>query len=83
MLEAPGDPLGTLQGAGDATHLLVARVRSSPEEYTHGRQHKVPCQVVDYEGDEVQGSTWARLSDGMVLAQEITVGKTRWGVYRD
>ncbi len=83
LLEAPGDPLGTIRGAGGEARLLHAHVRARVEEYTHGRYQEVPCLVIDYQGDDVQASTWVRQADGLVLCQEATLGKTRWGMYRD
>jgi hypothetical protein len=80
------DPLAMLsawQGMDVEARFVRAAVRPEVEEYTHGRYQDVPCLVIDYQGDNVQASTWARRHDGLVLCQQATIGKTRWEMVRE
>jgi hypothetical protein len=83
VLDPLADLLGTLRGASVEARFVHARVRPAPEIYTRGRYREVPCLVIDYEGDNLTASTWARHSDGLVLRQEAGIGKTQWAMYRE
>lgn len=83
LLDPLSDALHAYLGVDAGPRHARARVRRQVEELSGGRYEKVPCLVIDYEAEHFEGSTWVRESDGLVLCQEASVGKTRWTMYRD
>jgi hypothetical protein len=84
ILDPLGDSLSAYRLPGDEqdARILRARVRPKEEYYTHGRFREVPCLVIDYEG-EMQATTWVARDNGLVMAQEATLDKNRWVMYRE
>jgi hypothetical protein len=41
------------------------------------------CTVIEYTGDDARGRTWVRVSDGLVLQQEMTLHDDDWEMRRD
>ena len=38
--------------------------------------------IIEYNGDDVHGRTWVRISDGFVLKQEMTLHGDEWEIRR-
>jgi hypothetical protein len=75
------DPLAGLLpgGSGGA---LEARVLPEAEMLTH-KGHKVPCWVIQYEGESTSARTWVQQDSGLVLRQEVIQGGERWRMERE
>jgi hypothetical protein len=74
------DPFASALGGEPV--VVRAQVRPTAEPFRWGRRQDVACLVIDYEGERVKLSTWVSHEDGMVLAQEATLDRTRWAMYR-
>jgi hypothetical protein len=83
VLDPLGDSLSAMGGPGSDVRILRARVRPQEELFTKGRHSKVPCLVIDYDGDDMKPSTWVARESGLVMAQEATLDKIHWAMYRE
>jgi hypothetical protein len=79
------DPLAVVRlgPAGVLDTLTPAHAAVGAGSFSRGKQHDVPCWVIDYEGVDRTVRVWVRRKDDKVLCQEATLGKTRWAIYRD
>ncbi len=75
--------LSVFGGDAGELQLLRARVRPEFESFSYGRRQKVDCLVIDYEGENLQASTWVAKERGLVLCQEAIIDNQRWAMYRD
>jgi hypothetical protein len=81
----PGfDPLGNagLLSSTPAAEWVNARVRKQTEPLAWQGQ-EVACLVVDYDGDQLSGSTWVSAADDRVLRIEARLGDERWQITRE
>lgn len=74
------DPLGAVMG--DGGKMLRGAVRGETEELQRGAMTET-CLVIDYSGEGIDGATWVRQKDGLVLRQEAKVGNDRWVIVRE
>lgn len=76
--------LGAMLGTQTEPRLLRARVRDEEEMFSFGRRRDRACLVVDYEGDDFTAITRVDRDTGLVLCQEVSLGKNNhWAMYRD
>jgi hypothetical protein len=83
VLDPLADSLDTFRGKGEGPRILRAQVRAREEPLEHGKHAGTSCLVIDYEGDDMKPCTWVAARTGLVMAQESTLGKTRWVMYRE
>lgn len=75
-----------LTGTSPVTQLDVLQARVLPNTQTldwGGRREETTCLVIEYEGEDTTARTWVRESDGLVLKQELSQGKTYYVLVRD
>lgn len=62
---------------------VAARVRPEPETFSWGKRPDVSCLVIDYKGERFEAAVWVGEEDGVVVAQEATLGRTKWALFRN
>jgi hypothetical protein len=64
---------------------LDAEVSQDAQSLAYGDREEA-CRVIEYKsitGDDTHGRTWVRISDGLVLKQEMTLRDDDWEMRRD
>jgi len=80
------DPLGDalaalLPGSQPATTTVFAKVEPQTRTLQSGKQ-EIECYVIEYQSDDLNGRTWVRVSDGLVMRQEATLSGDTWVLQR-
>lgn len=77
------DALKALQGGDPEPRPLRARVAAELETLEEGGRVGEACRVIDWVGDGIEARTLVSERTGLVMLQEVKVGKVRWRMVRD
>jgi hypothetical protein len=86
LIDPLQDALSAFTGRPAEVGLLEADVLPQTEMLTWGsprREREDACLVITYQGENCQGRTWVRASDGVVLRQEFTQHGETLALQRD
>jgi hypothetical protein len=81
------DPLGDalaalLPGSQPGTTTVFAKVQPQTRMLQAGKQ-EIECFVIEYISDDLNGRTWVRVADGLVMQQEATLSGDTWILQRE
>jgi hypothetical protein len=65
----------------NSVQFLDAEVLRERQSFPFGPREE-DCMIIEYNGDDVHGRTWVRVSDGFVLKQEMTLHGDEWEIRR-
>jgi hypothetical protein len=79
-----GDALlaALVPGSEPGTSTVFAKVQPQTRTLQSGKQ-ETECFVIEYKSDDLNGRTWVRVSDGLVMQQEATLSGDTWILQRE
>jgi hypothetical protein len=83
LVDPLGDALAALvPGSQPGTTTVFAKVEPQTRTLQSGKQ-EIECYVIEYKSDDLNGRTWVRVSDGLVMQQEATMSGDTWILQRE